>query len=671
MKRILIAAIAALSLVGCNRNAVQKVPALDLANLDTTVTPGEDFYQYATGGWQKNNPLKPEYSSFGSFNILRELNVERLNDLFKSMAEMKPAKGSVEQKIADLYKLGIDSVRRNEEGLQPIMKYLERVYAIKDKSEIPALLAEYHVLGVSGFYDIGVETDLADSDSQILYVSNASLGIGDRDYYLDPENAEILKGYRDYLIKLFTISGREDAEKAADNMISVEMMLAKTSWTKEQRRDYNNLYNVMSSDDLIALCPALDFKTYFELRGVPAQEKLVVLNPKQFAAISEFFANADLEVLKDYIAGNVISDSAEYLSDDLYDAYFEFYDRQLNGTQEKKPLWKRVMEIPNNILGEAVGKMYVAKYFPESSKAKMLDIVNNLKTALGEHLDSLDWMGDATKAKAHEKLASFTVKIGYPDKWKDYSTLEIDPEKSYLENISEANKWFVADNMSKLGKPVDRDEWLMTPQTVNAYYNPTTNEICFPAAILQPPFFNPDADAPVNYGAIGVVIGHEMSHGFDDQGRMFDAKGNMVNWWTDEDDVKFREKAAILGAQYDAVEIVPGVFANGSYTMGENIGDHGGISIAWTAMQNYLKSHPQKPIDGFTPEQRFWLSYGLIWAANSTDEAKVRLTYQDVHSLPRNRVNVAIRNFEEFFKAFDIKEGDKMYRPESERVHIW
>ena len=671
MKRILIAALAALSIVGCNRNAAQKVPALDLANLDTTVTPGEDFYQYATGGWQKNNPLKPEYSSFGSFNILRELNVERLNDLFKSMAEMKPAKGSVEQKIADLYKLGIDSVRRNEEGLQPIMKYLERVYAIKDKSEIPALLAEYHVLGVSGFYDIGVETDLADSDSQILYVSNAGLGIGDRDYYLNPENADILKGYREYLVKIFTLSGRKDAEQAADNMISVEMMLAKTSWTKEQRRDYNNLYNVMTSDDLIALCPALDFKTYFELRGVPAQEKLVVLNPKQFAAISEFFANADLDVLKDYIAGNVISDSAEFLSDDLYDAHFDFYDRQLNGTQEKKPLWKRVMEIPNSVLGEAVGKMYVAKYFPESSKAKMLDIVNNLKTALGEHLDSLEWMGDETKAKAHEKLASFTVKIGYPDKWKDYSTLDIDPAKSYLENIIEANKWFVADNMSKLGKPVDRDEWLMTPQTVNAYYNPTTNEICFPAAILQPPFFNPDADAPVNYGAIGVVIGHEMSHGFDDQGRMFDAKGNMVNWWTDEDDVKFREKAAILGAQYDEVEIVPGVFANGSYTMGENIGDHGGISIAWTAMQNYLKSHPQEPIDGFTPEQRFWLSYGLIWASNSTDEAKVRLTNQDVHSLPRNRVNVAIRNFEEFFKAFDIKEGDKMYRPESERVRIW
>ena len=329
------------------------------------------------------------------------------------------------------------------------------------------------------------------------------------------------------------------------------------------------------------------------------------------------------------------------------------------------------MAVPNSILGEAVGKMYVERYFPESSKKMMLDLVSNLQVALGQHIDSLDWMGDETKVKAREKLSNFTVKIGYPDVWKDYSSLVIDPEKSYYDNMVAASRWYVADNKAKLGKATDRAEWGMTPQTVNAYYNPSTNEICFPAAILQPPFFNPDADAPVNYGAIGVVIGHEMSHGFDDQGRLFDAKGNMVNWWTDEDDEKFRAKAEVLAAQYDSVEVVPGLHADGHNTLGENIGDHGGLSIAFTAMENALKDNPQGPIDGFTPEQRFYLSYGIIWAQNITDEEKKRLTLLDVHSLASNRVNVGVKNFQTFFDAFDIKEGDPMYLPESQRVHIW
>ena len=329
------------------------------------------------------------------------------------------------------------------------------------------------------------------------------------------------------------------------------------------------------------------------------------------------------------------------------------------------------MGVPNSILGEAVGKMYVERYFPESSKQKMIALVENLRTALGEHIDSLDWMGDTTKVKAHEKLAAFTVKIGYPDKWKDYSTLDIDPSKTYFENLRSASTWYVADNMSKLGKPTDKTEWGMTPQTVNAYYNPTTNEICFPAAILQPPFFNPDADDAVNYGGIGVVIGHEMSHGFDDQGRLFDADGNMTNWWTPTDEAKFKEKAEVLAAQFDAVEIQPGLHANGHLTLGENIGDHGGISIAWTAMQNAWNGVHPEPIDGFTAEQRFWLSYGHIWAQNITPEEEARLTKLDVHSLAVNRVNVSIRNFQQFFDAFDIAEGDPMFRPEAERVHIW
>ena len=352
-------------------------------------------------------------------------------------------------------------------------------------------------------------------------------------------------------------------------------------------------------------------------------------------------------------------------------ASFEFFSRQMAGVQEPKPRWKRAMRVPNGVLGEAVGKMYVERYFPESSKQMMVELVENLRVALGEHIDALDWMSDSTKVRAHEKLDAFTVKIGYPDKWKDYSTLDIDPNVTYYENLRNASAWYVADNLSKLGKPTDKTEWGMTPQTVNAYYNPTTNEICFPAAILQPPFFNPDADDPVNYGAIGVVIGHEMSHGFDDQGSMFDAKGNMSNWWTAEDKAKFDAKGDALAAQFDAVEILPGLNCNGTYTLGENIGDHGGLSIAYTAMENAIKGKNIGLIDGFTPAQRFYLGYATVWAQNITDEEKARLTNMDVHSLGVNRVNVSIRNFDSFFKAFDIKEGDPMFRPEEERVHIW
>ena len=364
-------------------------------------------------------------------------------------------------------------------------------------------------------------------------------------------------------------------------------------------------------------------------------------------------------------------DACGTISDEFYDAYFDFFSRQMTGVSEQKPRWKRAMAVPNGVLGEAVGQMYVSKYFPESSKQQVKELVENLRTALSQHIADLDWMSDETKAYAQEKLKAFTVKIGYPDKWKDYSGINIDPSKSYYENMREVSKWFVQDNLDDLGKPVDKEEWHMSPQTVNAYYNPTSNEICFPAAIQQPPFFNPNADDAVNYGAIGVVIGHEMTHGFDDQGRLFDKDGNMINWWTSEDDAKFREKANQLAAQYDEVEVLPGVHANGQLTLGENIADHGGLSIAYTALQNALGGKTPKKIDGFTADQRFWLGYARVWAQNITEEEIARRTKEDVHSLGNNRVNVAVRNFQNFFDAFGIKEGDPMYRPESERVHIW
>ena len=648
-----------------------KVPAIDLSNLDTSVAPGDDFYRYSNGGWQEKNPLGPQYARFGSFDQLRENNIERINALFAKMSSMNPERGTDDQKIVDLYKQGLDSVRLNEEGAAPVLKYIEEVYAVDSKAALVEEIARLHGMGVRVFFGSYVEADLTDSDSQILYIGQGGLGLNNKDYYVDPANAALKAGYRDYIEKIFTLAGTEDASAKADNVLAVENQLARNSWSRVEQRDVQKGYNPMSSAELEARYPGFDFKAYFAARGIGEQEKLVVGEPSFFEAFSRYFSRADLEVLKDYVAGHVISNASDAMSDEFYDAYFDFFSRQMSGVQEQKPRWKRAMAVPDGILGEAVGKMYVELYFPETSKQRMMELVENLKTAFGEHIDSLDWMSDETKAKAHEKLAGFTVKIGYPDKWKDYSALTIDPELSYLDNQIAASAWRISDNLSKLGKPTDKTEWFMSPQTVNAYYNPTTNEICFPAAILQPPFFNPDADDPVNYGGIGVVIGHEMSHGFDDQGAQFDKDGNMVNWWTEEDAAKFKEKGEALAAQFDAVEVLPGLMADGHLSLGENIGDHGGISISFTAMQNAIKGQDPGLIDGFTPEQRFFLSYGAIWAQNITDEEKARLTKQDSHALAENRVNVSVRNFQQFFDAFDIKEGDPMYRPEEERVHIW
>ena len=469
----------------------------------------------------------------------------------------------------------------------------------------------------------------------------------------------------------FEISGYDNAAQRAANAVKIEDRLAEFSWSSVQNRDYTKQYNPMSTEQICKRWNGFDFATFFQVLGIPAQEKIIVQQPSFFDGFSKLFASASLDELKDYMAAGLLSSAAGSLSDEYYDASFDFFSTQMNGVTEKKPSWKRAMSVPNGILGEAVGQMYVKKYFPEEYKQKVLDLVRQLQVSLGQHIDSLAWMSDSTKAYAREKLDAFTVKIGYPDKWKDYSTLNIDPELSYFENLRAASAWYVADNLSKLGQPTDPDEWGMTPQTVNAYYNPTTNEICFPAAILQPPFFNADADDAVNYGAIGVVIGHEMTHGFDDQGRLFDKEGNMTNWWTPEDEAAFKERTAILEKQYSEVEILPGIHADGALTLGENIADHGGISIAWTALHNALGGVEPEPIDGFTAAQRFFIGYAHLWADNATDEAKARLNKIDVHSLAEERVNVAVRNFPFFFEAFGIKEGDKMWRPEEERVSIW
>ena len=653
------------------KSAGEKVPAIDLASLDPSIFAKEDFYQYATGGWQKNHPLKPEYSRYGSFDVLRENNEIRLNELFQGLSSVKAEKGSVQQKISDLYAMGLDSTRLNAEGVNPVKPYLDALESVKDVESYVRAMADIELHGDGGCWGVYAESDMTDNSNTVLYITQSGLALGNRDYYLLAENAELREGYLKFLKKIFTLAGDEKAEQKAKDAFDFQMTIAEPSWSMIQQRDIEARYNPMTPEQLYKEYPALRFDAYLDAMGIPAQSKIILEQPSYFKALNRIVAKTNPRVLRHYLQAQLLSGACGYISDDFTDASFDFFSAQMSGIKEQKPRWKRAMQAPNSILGEAVGEMYVAKYFPEKDKQKMLQIVKNIQKGLSEHVATLDWMSEQTKARAQEKLSSFIVKIGYPDKWKDYSTLEIDAQKSYYQNLREASLWSMRDNLSKLGRPVDKTEWGMTPQTVNAYYNPTTNEICFPAGILQPPFFNPDADDAVNYGAIGVVISHEMTHGFDDQGRLFDKDGNLNNWWTEEDAASFKAKADKLVAQFDAVQIQDGLYANGSATLGENIADQGGLRIAFTAMKNSFAGKEPKPIDGFTAEQRFYLAYAILWGQNITPQECARLTLLDVHSLGRNRVNVSLRNLQDFFDAFDIKEGDKMFRPEEERVVIW
>ncbi len=652
----------------CNQG---KVPAIDTANLDTSVAPGNDFYAYATGGWQKNNPLKPEYSRYGSFDILAENNEIRLNDLFKGLASAKTEEWSTERKIADLYNMGLDSLKLNKEGIAPVIPAIDALDFVCDAETFAVASAKCEKSGIGSIYGIYVSSDMVDSNSQVLYLGESGLAMRNRDYYLLPEHQALRDGYKAFLEKIFTLAGYENASEIASDAFEVEMAIAVPFWSMVQQRDVEAQYNPRSSAEIFAAYPNLKLDSYFSEIGIGEQSRIIVEQPSYLEAVDKMVATIEPVKLRHYLQARVLKDACNCVSDEFYAASFDFFSRQMAGVQEQKPRWKRAMAVPNGILGEAVGKMYVEKYFPEKDKERMLGIVKNIQDALSQHIDALEWMSAETKARAQEKLASFTVKIGYPDKWKDYSSLVVDPALSYYENLRNASEWYFNDNMSELGKPVDREKWHMSPQTVNAYYNPTTNEICFPAGILQPPFYNPDADDAVNFGAIGVVISHEMTHGFDDQGRLFDKDGNMNNWWTDADAAAFREKTARLVAQFDEVEVLPGVKANGSATLGENIADQGGLRIAYTAMQNSFAGNHPEPVDGFTAEQRFYLAYATVWAQNITDEEITRRTLMDVHSLGCNRVNVSVRNLDTFFSAFGIREGDRMWRPESERVIIW
>ena len=670
MKKTVFMIMTVMAAVSCGGRG-EKVPAIDITNFDTSVAPSEDFYRYATGGWQQKNPLKPEYSRFGSFDMLNENNQKRLNDLFVSMQDKKTVPGSSDQKIADLYRMAMDSTRLNSEGAAPLKPYIDDVMSVGDKESLILKIAEIHKNGDNPFFGVYVSSDAMDSDSNVLYLDQSGLGMGDRDYYIDPANAALKEGYRNFLVKVLTLAGVPDAEKVADDAVEVEENIAEASWSKVQMRDVQKMYNPMSSEQIGKAYPSLKFPAYLEAMGIAPQEKVIVGEPSYFKAIDRYISKTPVEKLRNYLLGQVVKGACSSLSDDFYMASFEFFQKQMAGVKEPKARWKRAMAVPNSILSEAVGKMYVDRYFSPEDKERMSEMVANIQAALSEHIASLDWMSDATKAKAQEKLSNFTVKIGYPDKWKDYSTLTIDPALSYYQNMVYAMNWYSEDNLSKLGKPVDKAQWYMSPQTVNAYYSPTSNEICFPAAILQPPFYNPDADDAVNYGAIGVVISHEMTHGFDDQGRHFDKDGNMTDWWTPEDAAAFKAKTDILVEQFNEVEVLPGMHADGALCLGENIADQGGLRVAYTAMKNSFAGVEPAPIDGFTAEQRFYLAYATLWAQNITDEEIARLTKLDVHSLGNNRVNVTLKNIDTFFDAFGIKEGDRMFRPESERVVIW
>jgi len=647
---------------------------LNKADMDLTVNPGDDFYRYAGGGWMKANPLKPEYSSFGVFNELAEKNRDQLKELFDNLANEKHAKGSNGQKVTDLFALAMDSVRRNADGTKPIQQDLADLQGF-NRATFTEFIAYQHMYLGNPFFGIGVEADLANSAVNTMYLSAGTSGLPDRDYYLktDADSKKIQQQYNDYLVKMFMLAGykKKDAQRAAKTIYNIEYKFAEASMTRAEQRDISKLYNLRTIDQLQADYPAIDWAKYFNMMGVKNIKTVILEQPKVMAVANELMTTLKDQEIKDYVAGGIITSAAGYLSDEVGETSFDFYGRTLSGQKERQARWKRAMGIPSGVVGEAVGQLYVEKYFAGDSKDKMVKLINDLRKALAERIAGLTWMSDQTKVNALVKLNSFTVKVGYPDKWKDYSKLTIDPSKTLYDNMKAASLWATKRNLEKYGKTVDREEWGMTPQTVNAYYNPLNNEIVFPAAILQAPFFDAKADDATNYGAIGVVIGHEMTHGFDDQGRTFDYQGNMTDWWTPEDAEKFNASAEKLAAQFDAIDLGNGEHANGHLTLGENIADQGGLRIAYDAFMKTQQAQEGKEIDGFTPAQRFYLSYGRIWAQNITPEAAYQQTKSDPHSLGEYRVNATLRNIDTFFKAFDIKPGAKMWLDEKDRTIIW
>lgn len=660
---------------GCNsKKEAVMTSGIDLTNLDTTAVQGADFYQYACGGWMKKHPLTNEYSRFGSFDMLAENNREQLKGLIVEIAAGQNAQGTIGQKIGDIYKLAMDSVKLNADGVTPIQADLEKIASVKDKSEIVPLMAELAHSGVFPYFSFYVGADIMDSKSNLFQLYQGGISLGEKEYYLDNDDVtvNIRNKYKEHIVKMFQLAGFDEAaaKKKMEAVMDIETRIAKASFSAVEQRNPAANYHKMSLDELKKEIPGIDWDAFLNGIGVKGVTELSVSQVDPIKEVEKIINSLPVENQIAYMQWSLIDRAAGYLSDDLVAQNFDFYGKTLSGKQTNQPRWKRAVSTVNGVLGEAVGQMYVEKYFPAAAKERMVQLVKNLQTALGERIRNLEWMGDSTKIKAIEKLNSFYVKVGYPDKWRDYTGLNIEKD-SYWANVKRATEFELDYMLSKAGKPVDRDEWGMTPQTVNAYYNPTTNEICFPAGILQYPFFDMNADDAFNYGAIGVVIGHEMTHGFDDQGRQFDKDGNLKDWWTAEDAKRFEERAQVMVNFFDSIQVLPGLNANGSLTLGENIADHGGLQVSFQAFKNATKDAPLLVKDGFTPEQRFFLSYAGVWAGNIRDE-QIRLqTKSDPHSLGRWRVNGALPQIGAWYDAFGIKEGDPMYLAPEKRVSIW
>lgn len=678
-KQLIIGALA-VAATALNVTAEEHLKSLNPRYFDPSTPASEDFYLHVNKGWMDANPLTPEHARYGQFNILNDSSENRVRDIVTNLASTNPEPGTVAFMVSTIYNQSLDSVRRNNEGAKPILADLKKIENTPHDGMYDLFLWMHTNYG-NPFFGAGPSPDFANSNEYAMYIAGDNLGMGDRDYYLlnDKENKKVREAYKKLITRQMMNAGysKKNAARICANVMKIETALADSTWTREQSRNIPAMYNPYTLEQLKAAYPAVDWDTYFvKTMEIDTPDNFIVLTPNTVKQGLDLMSSLTVREIKDYYLWKYVAQAAGKLSDDFTDANFD-YSKVVSGVQQQRPRWKRALGATEGALGEAIGQLYVEKYFPESSKKYMLDLVENLRRALGKHIINLEWMSDDTKLNAIKKLNAFTVKIGYPDKWEDYSTMVIDPKLSYYENMHNVSMWHQKKELAKWGKPVDKTEWGMTPQTINAYYNPMANEIVFPAGILQAPFFDPEASDAENYGGIGVVIGHEMTHGFDDQGRNFDAEGNMINWWTPEDTEAFAKMTQGLVDQFNAVEVLPGLNANGQYTLGENIADQGGLRIAMTA---FLDSQKKKgvditsedaKIDGYDPMQVFYMNYANLWANNIRPEEMRSLTTGDVHSLGKNRVNVTLRNIAPFFKAFNIKEGDKMFRPEAERVIIW
>lgn len=672
IKSVAMATMASLSLAACQQKALKS--GIDLANLDTKIKLGTDFYQYATGGWQKAHPLTAEYSRYGSFDILQENNNANLRAIIDSVARLDNKQGSIEQKIASLYNSAMDSVRLNRDGLKDMQAFLQ--YDAKQMASdwLKIVWPRMERQGVGGAFGFYITADEKDAKNNILYIVQGGLTLNQKDYYVDndPETVKIREAFKQYIVNLSRHLGFTDQEalRIQADVMRIETFLAQQSKSMTELRDPLANYNKLSYAQLKEQFPKIDWDAYFQNFGIKGVKEVVLGQPQAIHAAEKVLTEENPEALRNYYLWHAMNMAAGYVDDASRALEFAFWGTAMSGKQEDRPRWKRAVNSVESGLGEALGQLYVAKYFPPAAKERMEQLVKNLQVALGERFDVQDWMSDATKKVAHEKLDAFYVKVGYPNQWKDYGTLEIGD--SYLNNVLSCNEWALKEDIKKhFNKPVDRDEWFMTPQTVNAYYNPTTNEICFPAGILQPPFFDMEADDAFNYGAIGVVIGHEMTHGFDDQGSQYDKDGNLRQWWSEADRKNFEERIQVMRAFHDSIEVLPGLYANGSLTLGENMADHGGLMVAFQAFQNANAKSPLPEIDGFTPQQRFFLAYANVWGQNIR-EAEIRNRVKsDPHQLGKWRVNGQMPHIDAWYEAFGITEQDPMFVPKQKRVTIW